>query len=199
MHIALLLWIVIFMLFEFVELEIWSLAYVNSHAHYMFITLYGLSMHFFCECWLFYELLGVWWVVDWSCALWCSLCFVICPCISFVSCEWFFELFGIWSLLNQWLVVRTTMFIMFCRLFMHFLCELWMFFMFFGIWSLQFSLGLMVMCCNPTLKQVWGWNSHSQKWELGVLRDSWKLRAWLQGSKHLALRRSLYCWIFFEE
>jgi hypothetical protein len=32
---------------------------------------------------------------------------------------------------------------------------------------------------------VWGWNSHSQKWELGVLQDSRKLRAWLQGSKHL--------------
>jgi hypothetical protein len=45
---------------------------------------------------------------------------------------------------------------------------------------------------NPTLRQVWGWNSHSQKWELGVLWDSRKLRAWLQGSKHLALRCSLY-------
>jgi hypothetical protein len=22
-------------------------------------------------------------------------------------------------------------------------------------------------CRNPTLRQVWGWNSHSQKWELG--------------------------------
>jgi hypothetical protein len=33
---------------------------------------------------------------------------------------------------------------------------------------------------------VWGWNSHSQKWELVVLRDSRKLIAWLQGSKHIA-------------
>jgi hypothetical protein len=41
-------------------------------------------------------------------------------------------------------------------------------------------------CRNPTLRQVWGWNSHSQKWELGVLRDSRKFKAWLQGSKHLA-------------
>jgi hypothetical protein len=34
---------------------------------------------------------------------------------------------------------------------------------------------------------VWEWNSHSQKWELGVLLDSQKLRAWLQGSKNLEL------------
>jgi hypothetical protein len=27
-------------------------------------------------------------------------------------------------------------------------------------------------CRNPTLRQVWGWDSHSQKWELGVLWDS---------------------------
>ncbi len=50
------------------------------------------------------------------------------------------------------------------------------------------------VCHNPTLRQVWGWNSHSQKWELGVLRDSQKLRVWLQGSKHLALKCSLYRW-----
>jgi hypothetical protein len=49
-------------------------------------------------------------------------------------------------------------------------------------------------CRNPTLRQVWGWNSHSQKWELGVLRDSWKFRAWFQGSTHLALKCSLYRW-----
>jgi hypothetical protein len=24
-------------------------------------------------------------------------------------------------------------------------------------------------CLNPTSRQVWGWNSHSQKWELGVV------------------------------
>jgi len=49
-------------------------------------------------------------------------------------------------------------------------------------------------CRNPTLREVWGRHSHSQKWDLGVLRDSQKFRARLQGSKHLALRRSLYCW-----
>jgi hypothetical protein len=27
------------------------------------------------------------------------------------------------------------------------------------------------------LRQVWGWDSHSQKWELGVLRDSRNFRA----------------------
>ncbi len=41
---------------------------------------------------------------------------------------------------------------------------------------------------------MWGWNSHSQKWELGVLRDSRKFRARVQGSKHLTLRCSLYHW-----
>jgi len=33
-------------------------------------------------------------------------------------------------------------------------------------------LNNLIRCCNPTLRQVWGWNSHSQKWELGVLQDS---------------------------
>ncbi len=48
-------------------------------------------------------------------------------------------------------------------------------------------------CCNPTLKELWGCHSHSQKWDLGVLRDSQKFRARLQGSKHLVLR--LFCTI----
>jgi len=47
-------------------------------------------------------------------------------------------------------------------------------------------------CRNPTLRQMWGWNSHSQKWELGILRDSQNFRARLQGSKHLTLRCSFY-------
>ncbi len=34
-------------------------------------------------------------------------------------------------------------------------------------------------CRNPTLKQVGGWDSHSQKWELGALRDSRNFRAQL--------------------
>jgi hypothetical protein len=41
---------------------------------------------------------------------------------------------------------------------------------------------------------MWRWNSHSQKWELGILRDSQKLRARVQGSKNLALGCSLYHW-----
>jgi hypothetical protein len=45
---------------------------------------------------------------------------------------------------------------------------------------------------------VWGWNSHSQKWELGVLRDSRKFKARVQGSKHLALGCSLYHWKVLE-
>jgi hypothetical protein len=51
-----------------------------------------------------------------------------------------------------------------------------------------------IICRNPTLRQVWGWDSHSQKWELGVLRDSRNFRAQLQRSKHLALRCYLHCW-----
>ncbi len=38
-----------------------------------------------------------------------------------------------------------------------------------------------VKCRNPTFGRVWGWHSHSQNF-----------RVWLQGSKHLSLRRSLY-------
>jgi hypothetical protein len=55
------------------------------------------------------------------------------------------------------------------------------------------------ICHNPTLRQVWGWNSHSQKWELGVLRDSCNFRARLQRSKHLALKCFLYRWKALEE
>jgi hypothetical protein len=50
------------------------------------------------------------------------------------------------------------------------------------------------LCRNPTLGYVWGWNSHSQKWELGVFWDFRKRRAWLHGSKHLALGCSWYHW-----
>jgi hypothetical protein len=41
---------------------------------------------------------------------------------------------------------------------------------------------------------VWGRHSHSRKWDLRALRDSQKFRVRLQGSKHLALRCSLYRW-----
>jgi hypothetical protein len=50
------------------------------------------------------------------------------------------------------------------------------------------------LCRNPTLRELWGRHSHSRKWELRVLRDSRKLRVWLQGLKHLALRCFLYRW-----
>jgi hypothetical protein len=49
-------------------------------------------------------------------------------------------------------------------------------------------------CRNPTLRQVWGWDSHSRKWGLGVLRDSRDFRARLQRSKHLSLSCFLYRW-----
>jgi hypothetical protein len=48
------------------------------------------------------------------------------------------------------------------------------------LWGLS-SLTLLNICRNPTLGWVWGWNSHSQKWEVGVLRDSRKLRARVRG------------------
>jgi hypothetical protein len=41
---------------------------------------------------------------------------------------------------------------------------------------------------------MWGRHSHSWKWDLGVFQDSQKFRTRLHGSKHLALRCSLYCW-----
>jgi len=47
---------------------------------------------------------------------------------------------------------------------------------------------------QPHFEGVGGHHSHSRKWDLGVLRDSQKLRARLQRSKHLALKRSLYRW-----
>jgi len=34
-------------------------------------------------------------------------------------------------------------------------------------------------CHNPTLRKVWRWNSHSQKWELGILWDSQNFKAQL--------------------
>ncbi len=41
---------------------------------------------------------------------------------------------------------------------------------------------------------MWGWDSHSRNGDLVVLRNSRNFRVWLQGSKHLALGRSLYHW-----
>jgi len=49
-------------------------------------------------------------------------------------------------------------------------------------------------CCNPILGKVGECNSHSQKWRLGVLRDSRKLRRRFDGSNLLALVRFLYQW-----
>jgi hypothetical protein len=45
------------------------------------------------------------------------------------------------------------------------------------------------LCRNPTFGRVWGWHSHSQNGDLGVLRNSRNFRVRLQGSKHLALKR----------
>jgi hypothetical protein len=50
------------------------------------------------------------------------------------------------------------------------------------------------MLSQPHFGQVWGWDSHSQKWELGVLQDSRNFRARQQREKHLALKCSLYRW-----
>ncbi len=47
---------------------------------------------------------------------------------------------------------------------------------------------------QPHFKGMWGWHSHSRNGDLRVLRDSWKFRTRLQGSKHLALKCSLYHW-----
>jgi hypothetical protein len=53
-------------------------------------------------------------------------------------------------------------------------------------------------CRNPTLREVWGRHSHSQKWDLRVLRDSQELRIRLQGSKHFTLKCFLYHWKFLK-
>jgi hypothetical protein len=47
---------------------------------------------------------------------------------------------------------------------------------------------------QPHFGIMWGWNSHSRKWEVGVLRDSQKLRAWLQGSNLLSFVCSWCHW-----
>jgi hypothetical protein len=49
-------------------------------------------------------------------------------------------------------------------------------------------------CRNPTFGRVWRWHSHSRIRDFRVLQDSKNFRARLQGSKHLALRRSSYHW-----
>jgi hypothetical protein len=47
---------------------------------------------------------------------------------------------------------------------------------------------------QPHFGQVWGWNSHSQSWGLGVLRDSRMFRVRQQGEKDLALGCSWFHW-----
>jgi hypothetical protein len=52
----------------------------------------------------------------------------------------------------------------------------------------------MVNCRNPTLGEVGGWNSPSQSWGFGVLRDSRIFSVRQQGPKHVALRCSWCHW-----
>jgi hypothetical protein len=40
-------------------------------------------------------------------------------------------------------------------------------------------------CCNPTFGRVWGWHSHSQNGDLGVIGDSQNFRVRLQGQNTL--------------
>jgi hypothetical protein len=58
----------------------------------------------------------------------------------------------------------------------------------------QWCIDYFSLVSQPHFEGVWGWHSHSQNEDLGVLWDSRKLRTRLQGSKHLALRCSLYHW-----
>ncbi len=58
-----------------------------------------------------------------------------------------------------------------------------------------FAKGTTIMgVSQPYFERVWGWNSHSRNGELGVFWDSQNFKVRLQGSKHLALKRSLYHW-----
>jgi hypothetical protein len=50
------------------------------------------------------------------------------------------------------------------------------------------------VCRNPTFGRVGGRLSHSRIGDLGVRWDSRNFKVRLQGSKHLALRCSLYHW-----
>jgi hypothetical protein len=61
-------------------------------------------------------------------------------------------------------------------------------------WNKDFLSCLEPILSQPHFERVWGWDSHSRNGVLGVLWDSWKFRVWLQGSKHVALGRSLYHW-----
>jgi hypothetical protein len=60
-----------------------------------------------------------------------------------------------------------------------------------GVYALWYSYKLEVACNkyyhNPTLGEVGGWNSHSQSWGFGVLRDSRMFGVRQQRPKHLAL------------
>jgi hypothetical protein len=61
----------------------------------------------------------------------------------------------------------------------------------------MFTLKTWKMCncmSQPHFGQVWGWNSHSQSWGFGVLRDSRMFIVRQQGPKHLALGCSWCHW-----
>ncbi len=47
---------------------------------------------------------------------------------------------------------------------------------------------------QPHFGQLWGWNSHSQSWGLGILRVSRIFRVRQQGPKHLVLKSSWCHW-----
>jgi len=57
--------------------------------------------------------------------------------------------------------------------------------------EMHFADGVPHPCCNRILGKVGECNSHSQKWRLGVLRDSQKLRRRIEESNLFALVRSL--------
>jgi len=46
------------------------------------------------------------------------------------------------------------------------------------------GVGQRVWLSQPHFGQVWRWNSHSQSWGLGVLRDSRMFKVWQQRPKH---------------
>ncbi len=61
---------------------------------------------------------------------------------------------------------------------------------------LPLQIGILVTVSQPHFGQVWGWNSHSQSWGLGVLWDSRMFRAQQQGEKHLVLGCSWCHWVY---
>ncbi len=113
---------------------------------------------------------------------------------------WFFTKIFMHNYICIWKIITTTQIII-IWIIQYFSLKLISFR--FYIWKISKIKSLNPMskngdCRNPTLRRVWEWDSHSQNGNLGVNRDSRNFKVRLQGSKHLALWRSLYHWKYIK-